>query len=136
MTSCSRCGTPLVAFWLTLEGADVCAPCADVDAPIGPPPERETRLLIVVGVEGFVTDRRSGRWRSFHQFRQEGLLDGRVSAGAVFEQCAGTWTCVRAVPVLDWMVGLDGARVKRLLELPKNAWRWRYAWASRWEIAA
>ena len=89
---------------------------------------RESRLLIVVARHEPADEQ--GRRNPPEP------LDGRDYAGAVFEQRDGTWLCVCAVPVLDWMVGLAGAEVKRKLELPKNAWRWRYAWARRFEVAA
>lgn len=128
-TRCSRCSTPLVAFWYTDPSVgDLCAACADVPDGIEPPPARESRLLIVTARHEPAAEQ--------GQRNPPEPLDGRDTAGAVFVRDGIAWLCVRAAPVLDWMVGLEGARVKRLLELPKNAWRWRYAWASRWEIAA
>ncbi len=128
MTTCTRCGTPLAASWFTVACADVCAPCMGLPDGIEPPPARETRLLIVAARHEPAAEQ--------GQRNPPEPLDGRDTAGAIFERQVATWLCVRAVPVLDWMVGLTGAEVKRKLELPKNAWRWRYAWAKRFEVTA
>lgn len=130
---CARCGDGPLAHWWTVAGEDLCAPCMGQPTPVDasvrrPPTTRDTRLLIVAARHEPAAEQ--------GQRNPPEPLDGRDFAGAVFERDGDAWRCARAVPVLDWMVGLAGAEVKRKLELPKNAWRWRYRWASRFEVTA
>lgn len=45
-------------------------------------------------------------------------------AGAVWERRAGAWTCVRAAPILRWLVGLAPGEARRRLERAGARWEW------------
>jgi hypothetical protein len=50
-----------------------------------------------------------------------------VTAGAVWRRCAGKkrhWLCVRAAPILKWMVGLPAGKAKRRLD--RDGWNWEW----------
>lgn len=51
-------------------------------------------------------------------------------AGAVFERSGGEWVCVRAAPILKWMLNAPIIRVERFAKKYNYSW-WRITDA-RW----
>ena len=45
-------------------------------------------------------------------------------AGAVFERVAREWSCTRAAPIIDWMVGKYPGETKLALLRMDARWQW------------
>lgn len=45
-------------------------------------------------------------------------------AGAEWEKRGGVWVCVRAAPIIRWMVGKTGAEIKKYLA--RRGWEWEW----------
>jgi len=45
-------------------------------------------------------------------------------AGAVWREIDGQWQCIRAAPILRWMLGKDSATVAAYLRRKGWAWEW------------
>ena len=61
-------------------------------------------------------------------------LKGRAfTAGAIFEKSAtGLWACVKAAPILYWLVGLPLENIRAFLTGPAKRKGWTYEWVGAW----
>jgi hypothetical protein len=48
----------------------------------------------------------------------------RFAAGAVWENEGGRWRCVRAAPILKWMIGCGAATALARLQRYRYEWEW------------
>jgi hypothetical protein len=48
----------------------------------------------------------------------------RFVAGAVWENEGRRWRCVRAAPILKWMIGCDAATALTRLQCYRYEWEW------------